>query len=51
MTAEELKKLGALIATSRGEIKMSLGAKELGGVAKRHFRRVLRKYEQERAAG
>jgi len=39
MTGKELKKLGALIAASRGEIKMSIGAKELG-VTKRHFMRI-----------
>jgi len=42
VTAKKLKKLGALIVASRGEIKMSLGAKELG-VTKMHFRRVLRR--------
>jgi len=44
MTAKELQRLDVLIALSRGEIKMSRGTQELG-ITKRHFRKVLRRYE------
>ena len=50
MTAKELQRLNVLIALSRGEIKMSRRAQELG-ITKRRFRRVLRRYEKEGAAG
>jgi len=50
MTTKELKKLDVLILVSRKEKKVSQGAKELG-ITKRHFRRVLRRYEKEGAVG
>lgn len=50
MTTKELKKLDVLILVDRKKMKASEGAKELG-VTRRHFRRLLRRYEKEGAAG
>ena len=50
MTTKELKKLDVLVLVSRKKMKMAMGAKELG-ISKRHFRRLLRRYEKEGAAG
>lgn len=50
MTTKELKKLDVLVLVSRKKMKMTMGAKELG-ITKRHFRRLLRRYEKEGPSG
>ena len=48
MTTKELKKLEVLMLLKRGKMKTQKGIEELE-ITKRHFRRLIRRYEEEAA--